>query len=96
MVDATTTLIRRVLRGERFYQAHRHHAFQYAARKHRSHKAVSLSVLAINTLWLLPVAVAVALQWLDGSVGVALAYSPLLWLAFRYKAGDREAQGVLA
>ncbi len=96
MVDATTTLIRRVLRGERFYQAHRHHAFQYAARKHKSHKAVSLSVLAINTLWLLPVAVAVASQWLDGSVGVALAYGPLLCLAFRYKAGDRAAQGILA
>lgn len=93
MVDATTTLIRRVLRGERFYQAHRHHAFQYAARKHASHKAVSLAVLAINILWLLPVAVAVALQWLDGLAGVALSYTPLLGLALRYKAGNRAAQG---
>jgi Fuc2NAc and GlcNAc transferase len=96
MVDATTTLLRRVLRGERFYQAHRHHAFQYAARKHASHKAVSLAVLAINILWLLPVAMVVALKWLDGFAGVMLSYAPLLWLALYYKAGDKSAQGDLA
>jgi Fuc2NAc and GlcNAc transferase len=96
IVDATTTLIRRVLRGERFYQAHRHHAFQYAARKHASHKVVSLSVVAINTLWLLPLAVAVALQWMDSLAGLLLAYGPLLWLALLYKAGDRAGQGELA
>jgi Fuc2NAc and GlcNAc transferase len=96
IVDATTTLIRRVLRGERFYQAHRHHAFQYAARKHASHKVVSLAVVAINTFWLLTLAVAVALQWLGGLVGVLLAYGPLLWVALHYKAGDRAGQGEMA
>ena len=96
IVDATTTLIRRVLRGERFYQAHRHHAFQYAARKHASHKVVSLAVVAINTLWLLPLAVAVALQSVGGLAGVLLAYGPLLWVALHYKAGDRAGQGTLA
>ena len=92
MVDATTTLVRRVKRGERFHVAHRSHAYQYAARQHASHKAVSLAVVAINTFWLLPVAVAVALHWLDGVAGVLLSYAPLLWLALRYKAGDRAGQ----
>jgi Fuc2NAc and GlcNAc transferase len=96
IVDATTTLIRRVLRGERFYQAHRHHAFQYAARKHASHKVVTLAVVAINTFWLLPLALGVALTDLHWVIGVLLAYSPLLWLALRYKAGDRSGQGELA
>ena len=33
MVDATTTLVRRVRRGERFHEAHRSHAYQYASRR---------------------------------------------------------------
>ena len=94
LVDATTTLLRRVRRGERFAEAHRNHAYQYAARTHRSHRAVTLAVLAINIVWLLPIAVAVALRWLDGVAGVAVATAPLVWLAFHYKAGDRAGQEV--
>jgi Fuc2NAc and GlcNAc transferase len=92
MVDATTTLIRRVRRGEKFNEAHRSHAYQYAARKHGSHKQVSLAFGLINLLWLLPIAVVVALGRLDGASGVIVAYVPLVWLAFKYKAGDRAAQ----
>jgi Fuc2NAc and GlcNAc transferase len=92
MVDATTTLVRRVKRGESFHEAHRSHAYQYASRRCRSHKRVSLAVVAINTVWLLPMALAVALRHLDGVAGVTLAYAPLVWLAFHYKAGDRAGQ----
>lgn len=92
MVDATTTLVRRVVRGEKFYEAHRSHAYQYASRVHASHKAVSLAVGALNVGWLLPWALAVAVGWVDGGVALLLAYAPLVWLAFRYKAGDRAAQ----
>ena len=92
MVDATTTLIRRVIRGERFSEAHRCHAYQYASRVHGSHKKVTLACGAINLVWLFPVAALVALRMVDGVVGVIVAYAPLVWLAFRYKAGDRVAQ----
>jgi hypothetical protein len=34
----------------------------------------------------------VALRHLDGVAGVTLAYAPLVWLAFHYKAGDRAGQ----
>ena len=94
MVDATTTLLRRVVRGEKFYLAHRSHAYQYAARKHGGHRPVTLAVGAINVVWLLPVAGLVALGWLDGVAGVLIAYAPLVWLAYRYKAGDKAAQEV--
>lgn len=94
IVDATVTLIRRVMRGERFYEAHRSHAYQYASRLYGAHKYVSITVGLINLAWLLPVAVMVGLGWLDGAVGVLLAYAPLVWLAFRFKAGVRELQGV--
>ena len=94
MVDATTTLVRRVKRGERFNVAHRSHAYQYASRKHRSHKIVSLAVALINILWLLPIAIAVAVHTLDGLLGVLIAYAPLVWLTFHFRAGDSAAQEV--
>ena len=94
MVDATTTLVRRVRRGDKFNEAHRSHAYQYASRKHGSHKAVSLSIGLINLAWLLPIATMVAVGWLDGAAGAVIAYTPLVWLAFRYKAGDRASQPV--
>ena len=96
MVDATTTLVRRVMRGEKFFEAHRAHAYQYASRRAGRHLPVTLACGAINLLWLLPIAALVALGRLDGVVGVVLAYAPLVWLAFRFKAGDRVAQAAQA
>ena len=57
VVDATWTLLRRVVRGERFYEAHRSHAYQILARRWRSHLKVTLLVLSINICWLFPLAV---------------------------------------
>jgi len=94
MVDGTVTLVRRVARGERFNEAHRSHAYQYAARRFASHKAVSIAFLTITTVWLFPLAVAVAAGWLDGLTGVAIGYAPLLLLAFRFKAGAASEQEI--
>jgi Fuc2NAc and GlcNAc transferase len=92
IVDATVTLLRRLYRRERVYEAHRSHAYQYASRLHGEHRVVTLAVGAINLLWLAPLAALVAFGWLDGAAGVAIAYSPLVALAHRYKAGARELQ----
>lgn len=92
MVDATVTLLRRVQRGEKFYEAHRNHAYQYASRVHGSHRKVTLAVGAINLAWLLPIALLVALGKLSGPAATLAAYAPLVWLAYRYKAGDRAGQ----
>ncbi len=94
MVDATTTLIRRARRGGKFSEAHRSHAYQYASRLYGSHRKVTLAVLALNVIWLLPLATLVAFGRLDGMLGVTIAYAPLVWLAFRYKAGDYALQEV--
>jgi Fuc2NAc and GlcNAc transferase len=56
IVDATVTLAVRMLRRERWYEAHRTHAYQHAARAVGSHLPVSLLTGAINLLWLLPLA----------------------------------------
>jgi Fuc2NAc and GlcNAc transferase len=92
IVDATITLCRRVHRGEKFYKAHCSHAYQFASRILGAHRPVTLAVCAINIFWLLPVAALVALEKLDGIVGMVVSYLPLFSLAYRYKAGDREAQ----
>ena len=87
VVDATVTLIRRSLRGERIYEAHRSHAYQHASREFGAHRPVALAVTAINVLWLTPWALAIASGQVDGVVGLAAAYIPLLALALRFKAG---------
>jgi len=91
IVDATLTLFQRIIKGEEFYKAHRKHAYQVAARQYGSHKVVSLSIGAINFLWLLPVAYLVSIQWVDGALGVIIAFIPLvgLFLHFREKLVDR-------
>lgn len=92
IVDATMTLIRRLLRGHKPYEAHRSHAYQYASRCFGAHRPVTLAVLGVNVCWLFPWALAVALGWVDGALAVALAYVPLLGLAHRFRAGAPEQQ----
>lgn len=92
MVDSTVTLVNRVSRGERFYEAHRSHAYQYASRRHGSHRAVSLAVGLINLIWLAPWAVAVAMGRVDGALATLVTYLPLIALAILYKAGNRAGQ----
>ena len=90
VVDATYTLVRRLLRGDKVYEAHRSHAYQFASRKYSSHTKVTISVLLINILWLAPWAVSVALNLIDGALAMLLAYIPLLFLAWKYHAGELE------
>lgn len=87
IVDATYTLIRRLLNGKKLYEAHRSHAYQIASRRLASHKKVTLLVQLFNLLWLLPLAGLVAWQWLDGVIAVVLAYLPLLVIVSKLKAG---------
>ena len=91
IVDATYTLMRRLIRREKVYEAHRSHAYQYASRKYGSHMVVSLSVMFINLFWLAPWSFLVAFGLVDGVVGLAVSYIPLLGLAWYYRAGETES-----
>ena len=90
MVDATFTLLRRMLHGEKVYEAHRTHAYQYASRRFNSHRKIALAVLLINALWLLPWACCVALGYVDGLLATVIAYVPLVGTAFWLGAGVPE------
>jgi glycosyltransferase WbpL len=94
VVDATTTLVRRLLRREPIARAHRSHAYQYAARRFGQHRGVSLIVGAANLFWLFPLAMAVVFGWLGGLTGLLVAYAPLVLGAFLLKAGARELQDI--
>ena len=92
IVDASVTLLQRLARAEPVYQAHRTHAYQYAARHFDSHVIVTLAVLGLNVLWLLPMAWVAARGWLPGWLMLLLSYAPLLVLALRFNAGRAEPQ----
>ena len=89
-VDATYTLIRRLLRGDSVFRAHRSHAYQFASRKHGNHMTITLSVMLINLFWLAPWAAAVAFNIIDGVIAMLFSYTPLVWLAWYYHAGEVE------
>jgi Fuc2NAc and GlcNAc transferase len=91
IVDATFTLSRRLMRGDKVYEAHRSHAYQFASRQMGRHLPVTLAVVVINLVWLLPIAVSVAVLGVDGLLGLILAYIPLVLLAVKFHAGEHEA-----
>lgn len=91
IVDATFTLIRRLVRGDKVYEAHRSHAYQFASRRWGKHLPVTLAVATLNLFWLLPIAMCVVLLGLDGALGVVIAYIPLIALALKFHAGELES-----
>jgi Fuc2NAc and GlcNAc transferase len=89
--DATATLIRRLLRKQKPHVAHRSHAYQHLAIRLNSHAKVALLVLAVNNVWLLPIAFFVADKQITGTTGVIIAYVPLLVTALAFGAGKDSA-----
>jgi Fuc2NAc and GlcNAc transferase len=84
VTDATVTLVRRSLRGERPWQAHRRHAYQQLARQW-SHQRVTLLYAALTSFWCLPVALMA--QHTAHWAWAGLAYAPLLGFVAWAKAG---------
>lgn len=90
VADSGATLARRLARRERFYEAHRIHAYQWLARRIGRHAPVTLIYGAVNLLWLLPLA------WLSvrfparAAWIAALALVPLVIAALAAGAGKPE------
>ena len=88
LIDATYTLLRRIINRAHWYEPHRSHAYQKAACRFGGHAIVTVGVLILNLAWLLPWA------WLAGQApewgaGIALlAMLPLVLLAHRLGAGN--------
>jgi Fuc2NAc and GlcNAc transferase len=87
VVDATYTLFRRALNGQRWYTGHNTHAYQMAARQFGSHRKVTLLVLMINVLWLTPLAWLAFIRPHWGVYLAAIGLSPLVMVAVYFRAG---------
>ena len=90
VVDATLTLITRMINGEEWYSAHSNHAYQKASRRLKGHKPVTLSVLMINIFWLLPMAWFASARPEFGWWLTIVAWIPLISLALFLRAGRPE------
>jgi Fuc2NAc and GlcNAc transferase len=62
VVDATLTLLVRMLRGARWYTPHREHLYQWLVRRGASHRKVALGYFAWNVIVCVPVAW-IAFRW---------------------------------
>ncbi len=87
VVDATYTLIRRMVNGDTWYEAHRSHAYQILARQCHSQKKVTIAVLIVNTIWLLPLAYLAAKHEYWAPAFSVIAVLPLIAVAYRLGAG---------
>jgi Fuc2NAc and GlcNAc transferase len=89
--DAFVTLARRLARGERVYQAHRSHAYQWLARRWSSHRSVTLAVVCVNLFWLLPAAWFAAAHPSRAAWTALASLVPLVAVLLRAGAGRRVA-----
>jgi Fuc2NAc and GlcNAc transferase len=90
LVDATVTLIRRFVRGDRWLEAHRSHAYQRLARRWQGHKPVTVLVIVINLGWLLPWAYLANRYSSNARIYFGIAMLPLVVVALAAGAGKRD------
>ncbi|MFO7728689.1 MAG: glycosyltransferase family 4 protein [Desulfonatronovibrio sp.] len=87
IVDATVTLLRRIITGKPWYRAHRNHCYQILARRWQSHRKVTVLLLLINLFWLLPLAFLSALKPSHAFSLTLTAWLPLICAVYLAGAG---------
>lgn len=87
LVDATVTLLIRIVRGDRWFEAHRLHAYQKLASRWQAHLPVTGLVIGVNVFWLLPWAWIAAIYPARAMLYVLAALTPLIVIAFLVGAG---------
>lgn len=90
IVDATVTLIRRLTRGEKVYEAHRSHAYQRLSRRLGAHAPVTLGAILITLFFCFPVACLMAAGVVQPLLGVTIVLVPLCVGALSLGAGSAE------
>jgi Fuc2NAc and GlcNAc transferase len=90
LVDASVTLIRRIARGDTWFEAHRTHAYQHLAVRWRGHLPVTLLACAINVGWLFPWALYAANHQRYALLCMTSALAPLVLFALLANAGKQQ------
>lgn len=98
ILDTSITLIRRILRGEKWYLPHREHFYQRLVRSGKSHAMVTGTELSLQ---LVTLAAAIAYLYVGPAARVLLAGAVILmWLAFfawselRFRAAQSGVQSI--
>ncbi len=87
LTDSLTTLVRRALRREKVWQAHKRHAYQNLQRRLGSHAKATLVYLGLNLVLLLPLAARAGVIPAYGWAFAGLAYAILIPAAIVAGAG---------
>lgn len=88
IVDASLTLMTRMITGQPILAPHRSHTYQILWKKmNGSHSQVSWLVLLINLFWLFPWAYAVSHLWCNDWLGLLISYAPLVIIGLLFRAG---------
>ncbi|MBI2993843.1 MAG: glycosyltransferase family 4 protein [Gammaproteobacteria bacterium] len=93
--DATLTLLKRFMRGQKWYSAHRSHAYQLLVQAGISHRQLAIAVLAVNACLLCPLAILAALRrdYLLPAALAALALGSALWIIVQWRCRPRPEAG---
>ncbi len=92
IVDTFITLLRRLLRHEKWYAAHRMHAYQHATTFYKGHRPVLSGVLLIDVLWLAMGAILIVVAPQFSILISLIAYVPLVGVALYFGAGTTRPQ----
>jgi Fuc2NAc and GlcNAc transferase len=88
VMDATLTLARRMLRGEKWYSPHRTHAYQLLVQSGLGHRGLLLRFLILEGLVLGPATlVAESRGWLHVAVPAAAALAVACWCGVQWRHG---------
>ncbi len=87
ITDATWTLFTRIITNQDWLHAHNNHAYQILSRAKKSHSLISQLVIAINLLWLGPIAFFATLKPEMAWFLTILAYAPLIYACWYVQAG---------
>lgn len=91
--DASVTLFKRMLAGQKLSEAHRSHAYQRLSRYWQSHTKATLLVTGINLLWLLPLAWLSIAYSQQSHFWLVLAYLPIIIGVWAMGAGEPDNSG---
>jgi Fuc2NAc and GlcNAc transferase len=94
VIDATVTLLRRMWRGEKWYKPHRLFAFHHAADVF-GHRNVTVAVIAVNLLWLAPLALLAEFYPALGLVFLLIAWTPIVLLSYLFHSGEVLCPGAI-
>jgi len=84
LADATITLVRRGLKGEKIWQAHRQHFYQRAVQGGKRHDQVALAVLAADLALIAAALLAAAGRVVEGTAAAVIVVAALLALLAKW------------